>query len=242
MNNNIKKVFKKILPSWCFWCLRKIAKFSFASGERVDIIFNEQLKTKYFDIYQKSHYTRYKFAQGLVSANHIVGDFACGTGYGSVMLAGVVKKVVGADINEKVINKIKKRYINIENVDFIVKDLLDLDFKNIFDVIVSFETAEHFNEENIPLLFKIFFDALKPGGKLIFSTPFMQEQSRDAIEAGFHLTFHINEKKIEKWLNDTGFKNIEYKYQNYQSHDIESFLEKRDFIICISSKEKIWEI
>ena len=79
------------------------------NGERVDIILKQYVDFDKLDMYQKSHYCRYEFAKKYITQNSVCGDFACGTGYGSIMLANKAKKVVGADINLKVINEVKKR-------------------------------------------------------------------------------------------------------------------------------------
>ena len=64
----------------------------------------------------------------------------------------------------------------------------------------------------------------------------MQEQSEVAVKMGFHLTFYIDEEKIEKWLKSAGFSVETINYQNYATHDITADLEQKDFIICIAKK------
>ena len=92
------------------------------NGERVDIQINESLNFESLDVYQKNHFRRYQFATQFIKAGDVCGDFACGTGYGSVMLAGIADRVVGADINGEVIKKIKLRYQALNNVEFIEKN------------------------------------------------------------------------------------------------------------------------
>src|ERR1035437_10375637 len=74
-------------------------------GERVDFIYDEKFDYSKLDMYQKNHFRRYEFATKNISYNEICGDFACGTGYGSVMLTINASKVIGADLNSKVIKK-----------------------------------------------------------------------------------------------------------------------------------------
>lgn len=228
----IEKIYnrlKKIL-------FRPATKFDI-TGERVDFIYNKQIDFESLDMYQKSHFRRYEFAVSIVNNTEVCGDFACGTGYGSVMLSKKANNVIGADINGEVITAIKKRYRNIRNVEFIKANLLDLNFVSFFDNIISFETIEHFSEDNIHLLLAIFYKSLKPNGKLIFSTPYMQERSEAALKLGHHLTFYLNEEKLEKWLADAGFIVESYKYQNYETHNIQVEIEKMDFIICTARKK-----
>lgn len=207
------------------------------NGERVDIIHKQYVDFDKFDMYQKSHYSRYEFAKKCIAQNSVCGDFACGTGYGSIMLADKAKKVVGVDINLKVINEIRNRYKMVKNVEFIHSDLLDLSYESIFDTIVSFETIEHLAESDILKLLQIYNKALKSKGKIIFSTPYMQERSVNAKKLGFHLTFNINEEKITEWLDRTNFTVESFKYQNYKTHLIQEVLEPKDFIIGMAQKK-----
>lgn len=205
-------------------------------GERADIDYNKKNSFNDFDVYQKNHYKRYEFAKNLLSTNDIVGDFACGTGYGTSMLGEKAAKVIGIDIKKRVINKITKRYKKNKNIEFITSNILNIEYKNYFDKIISFETIEHLEERSIPHVFKIFFKALKPNGEIIFSTPYMQEKNEKAIQMGFHKTFFINENKIQNWLNQSNLKLLSFKYQNYESHTVFENINKKDFIICIAKK------
>lgn len=204
-------------------------------GERVDINYYK-MKYDKFDMYQKSHFHRYKFAQNYIKSNDVVGDFACGSGYGTMMLSEKSAAVVGADLNNDVISFISNRYSKEKKVSFLNKNLLDLDYEDYFDVIISFETVEHFAEEDIPKLFNIYNKALKKGGYLIFSTPYNQEKCENAIKMGFHLTFYIVESTIQKWLEDSGFTLYKNYYQNYVEHDVIEKLEKKDFHLTIATK------
>lgn len=205
-------------------------------GERVDFTYSDNIDISKLDMYQQNHIQRYLFAEKIIQKGNVCGDFACGTGYGSVILSKKADSVLGIDLNEKVISEITKRYSNISNVSFENKNLLDINFENQFDTIISFETIEHFDEENIYTLLSLYNKALKKDGRLIFSTPYMQEKSENAIKLGFHLTFDINEKKVEKWLNATGFILEKTYFQNYKTHTIHEQLDDKEFLICIVKK------
>jgi 2-polyprenyl-3-methyl-5-hydroxy-6-metoxy-1,4-benzoquinol methylase len=228
----LEKVLKKIKNIFIF----PSQKFD-ATGERVDIMYNDQIDFEKLDIYQKSHFRRYEFALSIVDSDETCGDFACGTGYGSVMLSKKASNIIGADLNYEVIRAINKRYRKNKKIKFLHENLLNLKFNLFFDTIVSFETIEHFSEENIRILLSIFYKSLKINGKLIFSTPYMQERSEAAIKMGHHLTFYIDEEKIKNWMITAGFDIEICKYQNYISHTLYDNLEKKDFIICIARKK-----
>lgn len=208
------------------------------NGERIEIDITKKIRYNRFDIYQKSHFKRYEFASKMLKGNEVCGDFACGTGYGSMMLSKRAKKVIGIDINSNVIEKITLRYNENEKVEFFANDLLSLDYTNYFDAIVSFETIEHLTENNIQSLFNLFSKALKRGGKIIFSTPYLQKPTKEALAMGHHLTYNIDEPKIELWLKTSGFDVLSFKYQNYLTHLIKDKLKPIDFIICTAEKHE----
>ncbi len=210
------------------------------NGERVDIQLMDDTHLDFdtLDMYQKNHYRRYEFVKDIIPDGDICGDFACGTGYGSVLISDKAMKVIGADIDAKVIHTIQERYKDKTNVTFLNENLLSLPYSDSFDTIISFETLEHFSEDDIKKLLSIFHLCLKKNGQLIFSTPYMQEKSETAMKLGFHLTFYINEEKINNWLNEAGFKIEVVKYQNYETHAIQNQLEKKDFIICVARKKE----
>ncbi|AZB31068.1 class I SAM-dependent methyltransferase [Chryseobacterium balustinum] len=236
--NKIKKIIKSILR-----LDQKNEPYDFDKnnplgdgGERVDFTYSDNLDISKLDLYQQNHVQRYLFAEKIIQQGCDCGDFACGTGYGSAILSKKANSVLGIDLNEKVISEIKKRYQNIQNVSFENKNLLEIDFKNKFDTIVSFETIEHFTEENILKLISLYHKALKNKGQLIFSVPYMQEESENAKKLGFHLTFEINENKISNWLSEIGFTVEKNYYQNYKTHTIHENLDDKEFIICIAKK------
>lgn len=226
----IGKVLYKLMK-----ILRPKSRFD-ETGERVDISFTDHIEFNNLDMYQKSHLRRYEFALTRLHNGDICGDFACGTGYGSIMLSKKCKEVIGIDLSHEVIRAVKKRYKTIKNVIFLRDNLININIKNSLDIIVSFETIEHFEENNILNLLGNFNNALKTGGRLILSTPYLQEKTENAIKMGHHLTFHIDETKIQSWLHDSGFADIVFHYQNYNSHQIESKLVNKDFIICEAKK------
>lgn len=236
MYSFLKKALKTIISS-----RKKTYDFNKSNplggdGERVDIQLQKKFNSEKFDIYQKNHFKRYEFAKDIISIGDICGDFACGTGYGSVLISDKADKVIGVDLDSKVINTIKERYKKNSNITFSNENLLNITYEDFFDVIISFETIEHFAERDIKSLLKIFSNSLKKNGKLIFSTPYNQEESDAALKLGFHLTFYIDEEKIKNWLEEAGFKIDTIKYQNYETHLIQDVLDNKEFIICVATK------
>lgn len=114
------------------------------------------------------HMGRYLFARQYVSEK-VVLDAACGTGYGTAMLAKKARNVVGVDNSRDAILHGIKNYQKT-NVHFMQMDCCQISFKdNSFDVVISFETLEHIT--NMNLFLKELQRVLKPGGVLLVSTP-----------------------------------------------------------------------
>jgi 2-polyprenyl-3-methyl-5-hydroxy-6-metoxy-1,4-benzoquinol methylase len=116
------------------------------------------------------HINRYSFALCFCQ-NKTVLDAACGSGYGTRILAMVAKSVLGIDIDKDVIYQAETTY-NAPNSAYLPLDLELLNKSKLdqqFDVIVSLETLEHL--ENPTKVLKSFAKLLNPGGMLVASVP-----------------------------------------------------------------------
>ena len=205
-------------------------------GERVEIDLTDKRRGyDQFDMYEKSHFRRYQFACSFLSPHMFIGDLACGTGYGTVMMSQYAQHVFACDLNPHVVNAIKKRYRQTKHITILEGDILAIRNLPPLDFIVSFEMIEHFQEQLIPSVFGKFNELLKSGGLLLFSTPYMQPQTDAAMK--HHKTFWIDEGRVQKWARQAGFHITRFYYQNYESHSISEMLDKKDFIICLCSKE-----
>jgi SAM-dependent methyltransferase len=90
----------------------------------------------------QEHINRYSFASQLVQGKACL-DVACGTGYGTALLAQRCDTVIGVDLKEQALKHAKYRY-DSRGVEFIEADAEALPFgKETFDCVVSFETIEH---------------------------------------------------------------------------------------------------
>ena len=116
----------------------------------------------------KAHIARYIFAQNYTE-NKIVLDAACGSGYGSLMLAENSAHVHGIDISDNALAMATQLY-NAKNITYKKADIRILPYSNQkFDIVVSFETIEHILQASAVL--REFSRVLKPRGLLIISTP-----------------------------------------------------------------------
>lgn len=161
------------------------------------------------------HLARYYFA--LPYATGRVLDIACGTGYGSKVTAKSRRKdvtsVTGVDRDEKTIQYAKGAHYH-PHIDFLTGDALDPALPEklgTFDTIFSFETLEHVPDDRrfLDQLIKM----LKPGGKLILSTPF-GEGRNEPCGSPFHY-FQLTEKEFTDLFKEPrfSFSHVEYFYQ-----------------------------
>jgi len=155
----------------------------------------------------QEHVNRYLFAKSFVKGK-VVPDIACGTGYGSRILAEEANTVVGGDISRDAVAYAKKAFV-AGNLDFILLDAHYLPFrKGAFDVVVSFETIEHLEKP------EHFLDEVRRTlkGCLIISTPNGEYNSR----RGFVNPFHIKEFSLEECLRmlKRRFENLQFFMQH----------------------------
>lgn len=147
------------------------------------------------------HFARYKFACGFVR-DKVVLDAACGSGYGSLLLAqeGKAEKVIGVDINHEAIREARKK-CSLNNVFYKIADVTRLNaFAEIFDVVVSFETIEHLTDGK--KLINEAYRVLKKGGIFIVSTPNRLVSSpKRPMDRPIHPHHHF-EYTREEFIND----------------------------------------
>lgn len=120
------------------------------------------------------HLARYQFSSYYLEGR--VLDIACGSGYGSHMLAKVGKKrieqLVAVDCDPNTVAYALKRYHH-PLVEYRCEDAEDPQLPQklgTFDMIISFETIEHVEKEEQFL--SNLYQMLRPGGTLVLSTPF----------------------------------------------------------------------
>ena len=140
---------------------------------------------------------KYYFVQKYITPDSIVLDAACGTGFGSMLLAQKAKKVVAIDIDEPSIKRARASFSK-DNLNFLEADVKKTTFPDdYFDVIVSIETIEHLTEADQALFLQELKRVLKKEGVLIISTP----DKEVALAQGFcYGDFHEKEFNKEEFL------------------------------------------
>lgn len=124
------------------------------------------------DIYNVcKHISRYTLALQLCQGQRVL-DIACGVGYGSQMLSWVAREVVGVDISQDALKEAVKRF-DAPNITYIPSSLEGYIVQDKFDVVVSFETAEHIAE--LGNWEKRMRQYISRGGFVIYSVPLNED-------------------------------------------------------------------
>ncbi|MCK5416493.1 class I SAM-dependent methyltransferase [Candidatus Parcubacteria bacterium] len=153
------------------------------------------------NIIQDEHLVRYELAKQLIKGKKVI-DVACGTGYGSNMLAKAgAERVIGVDISKEAVKIAQKRF-QCENLEYILGNAEKINQKdNSFDVVISFETIEHLkNPENFLSEIK---RILNDNGFTIISTPNVEV-------SGNKNPYHLKEYTRKEFQELLGkyFKNV----------------------------------
>lgn len=163
------------------------------------------------------HIHRYNVALSYINPSDVVLDIACGTGFGTDIIAGKTSgQVTGGDIAAEAIEECRGRW-NKPNLAFKVLDGTKLDFPdNYFDKIVSFETIEH--TTRYKEMAAEFARVLKPGGILILSTPNRAVSSPDGIIVNPYHTQEFTCDELGDILRAV-FPAVEQAGQRYSRYD-----------------------
>ncbi len=117
---------------------------------------------------EAEHLARYRFAAPLAAGRRVL-DIACGTGYGSALLAAAgAASVEGVDLSPEVVAYARERHA-APNLAFARGDICAWRGAAPYDLITSFETIEHVPDHRAALA--NLRTLLAPGGRLLLSTP-----------------------------------------------------------------------
>ena len=149
------------------------------------------------------HIERYRFASPYCVKQRVL-DAACGTGYGSNLLAQNALHVTGIDFSEETVNYAQSTY-DAPNIEFLQSFVELTPFAdNHFDRSVSFETIEHTLCPKS--LLREFTRVLKTDGLVIVSAPILWGFTKHHF---FDFDWQQFDQIIKQW-----FQEAEYYYQN----------------------------
>lgn len=177
----------------------------------------ERLLTEGFNETTIEHLHRYAIALEYTDDKFVL-DISSGEGYGTYLIAGNAKKVIGVDISNEAISHAKQKYLK-DNIEFKLGSADKIPCpSNYFDVVVSFETIEH-HDRHHEMLVEI-KRVLKTDGIFIISSP---DKLNYTDRPNIINPFHVKE------LYEAEFKELINKYFKYNQ-----FLKQRlDYLSVI---------
>jgi cyclopropane fatty-acyl-phospholipid synthase-like methyltransferase len=103
--------------------------------------------------------------------SHRVLEIGCGVGVQTKLLAKACRHVIALDISPKSIEIAKHQFSALKNIEWLVGDAFDLDFKTPFDVIVLPDVLQYIPLEKQKLLFEKLKSWLSPKGFILLHFP-----------------------------------------------------------------------
>jgi glycosyltransferase involved in cell wall biosynthesis/SAM-dependent methyltransferase len=152
------------------------------------------------------HLHRYLFALQFCAGKDVL-DIASGEGYGAFVLARVARRADGVDLSPEAVRHAVARYRR-ENLTYRQGSCTEIPIADAsVDVVVSFETIEHFTEHE-RFLAEI-RRVLRPGGVLIISSPDRVTYSPPGKPAN---PYHVRELTSDEFkrLVDSHFEHVEF--------------------------------
>ncbi|WP_269524310.1 class I SAM-dependent methyltransferase [Coraliomargarita parva] len=162
-----------------------------------------QVATKLRGI-RSDHLDRYRFACKQGSGAMRILDIACGVGYGSFLLSRnfPAGRIDSVDLSAEAID-FARTYYNSSNIEYFTGDALSFRPSAKYDLIVSFETLEHIDDEKSYILH--LRELLADKGRFIVSTP--NERHYPLKDSGnpFHFRHHTPEQ-LTCLLEENGWR------------------------------------
>lgn len=154
----------------------------------------ERLTTAVGGQVQIEHYHRYLFARSLVAGLDVL-DLASGEGYGSALLAQVANTVLGIEYSGPTVRSAAANFPR-PNLHFLQGDARELPLRDAcFDAVVSFETIEHFDRQNV--FVREVHRVLRDNGIFIVSTPDRDVYSPAGTSAN---QYHVRELSRSEFI------------------------------------------
>ena len=171
----------------------------------------ERLVTGVDGAIENEHLHRYFLARELCRGKDVL-DVGSGEGYGAALLAQTAQRVIGVDVDPVSVEHSSHSYQS-PNLSYIQGEAanLPLDDRSV-DVVVSFETLEHFSNHEV-FLAEV-QRVLRPNGFLVISTP---DKNVYSCTGSAPNPFHVRELTKEEFSDElhTAFCNVSLFRQRF---------------------------
>ena len=140
-------------------------------------------------------------------------DAGCGSGTFTIYASKIGNQSIGLSFDEYYNTKarVRAQILGVNNIEFIQADLRELHLLShrlgLFDQIICFETIEHILDDK--KLIRDLSNLLKPGGKLLLSTPFKHYKyllgdKISEVEDGGHVRWGYTHEELRDMFNECG--------------------------------------
>ncbi|MEZ5069406.1 MAG: class I SAM-dependent methyltransferase [Bacteroidales bacterium] len=127
-------------------------------------------------------------------------------------------RILGMDIKQEQVDDCNRFFGKLEmgeRIAFACTDLTLLDEKEAWDLVLSVDVMEHIEEDR--LVFRHFWNGLRPGGILLISTPSDQggsdvhhDEDESFIEEHVRDGYGVEELRVK--LTEAGFREVDVRY------------------------------
>jgi SAM-dependent methyltransferase len=163
-------------------------------------------------------YDRYRWVRGhLTPGNERTLDVGAGNGGFALFAASIGNKCVGLSFDEREMRDAERRaaLCGIANVRFTVHDLRDGPLDGGFDQVICLEVAEHLLDDE--KLFRDMAAALRPGGRLLLTTPFadhrpLRAETLSETEDGGHVRWGYSEARLRELCDSASLAPISFGF------------------------------
>lgn len=149
-----------------------------------------------------------------LGGNDLCLDLGCGLGAWSTIISRNVKRVIGVDYSQKMIDIAinNAKDLSIENIEYICNDASEFDYDEKFDVVFVSGLLLYLSEEQLNVLVDRLEKYSKPGTKLVLREPTgikgrysIIDRYSEALDAKYSALYRTKEELVSKF-EKIGFK------------------------------------
>jgi ArsR family transcriptional regulator len=143
---------------------------------------------------------------GLLDQEWVVGDLGCGSGHLTAQIAPFVRRVIGVDASQAMLDRARARLANAPGAEFRAGDLEALPIEpNHLDAAVL-SLVLHYAADPRRVLGEA-HRALKSGGRVLVVDLLPHERIEYRDRMG-HVWLGFSEKQVSDWMRDAGFSKV----------------------------------